>query len=174
MNESSNQKVLLILPALQDPPSAGVFLVRHMPASIAFIFAFLALSVISATALVQLDVTIRADVGATVRCPNKNTSYCARTYVSAEKMKQIALGNQALLVVEAESNYRKKTIAGTVHSIEKNVNVSDEELPHAVMIELVGDRPASDASSVFALIVVGSQSGFESLNASLLDFFKRS
>lgn len=95
MNESSTQKSLLILPDLQDPPSAGFFLVRHMPTVIAFIFVCLALSVIAVAALIPLDVTIRTDAGAIVRCPKENTSYCARAYVSTEMLNKIALGNRA-------------------------------------------------------------------------------
>ena len=172
MNESSTQKSLLILPDLQDPPSAGFFLVSHMPAVIAFIFLCLALSVISAAALIPLDVTIKADVGAIVRCPKKKTSYCARTYVSNEILNKIALGNRASLVVEAERTYRRKALEGVVYRIEKNASISDEALPHAVIIELAGGRPTSEKPSVSALVIVGSESGLQLLTASLPGFIE--
>ena len=174
MNESSTQKPLLMLPDLQDPPSAGFFLVRHMPTVIAFIFVCLALSVISVAALIPLEVTIKADVGVIVRCPKKKTSYCARTYVSNEMLDKIALGNRASLVVEAEGTYRRKALEGVVYSIEKNASISDEALPHAVIIELAGGRPTSETSSVSALIIVGSESGLQLLTGSLPSFLQHS
>ena len=151
MNESSTQKPLLMLPDLQDPPSAGFFLVRHMPTVIAFIFVCLALSVISVAALIPLDVTIKADVGVIVRCPKKKTSYCARTYVSNEMLDKIALGNRASLVVEAEGTYRRKALEGVVYSIEKNASISDKASPPPTQRQVTGDCPLNENSKIFLM-----------------------
>lgn len=167
MDMSSNRTTLPVLPILQDPQSAGVFFVHHMSAIIALVFVSLLLSIIAIASFIQLDVTIKADSGAIVKCEEQNGGYCARIHVSGEEAKQIALGNRVLLVVGTEENYRRKSLQATVESIEESALNDEGMLSRSVRIRLVGGSPPSDALPKFALVVVGSQSGWEFLMASM-------
>ena len=164
---SSNRTTLPVLPILQDPQSAGVFFVHHMSAIIALVFVSLLLSIIFIASFIQLDVTIRADSGAIVKCEERNGGYCARVHVSGAEAKQIALGDRVLLVVETEGNYRRKALEATVESIEESALNDEGMMSHSVRIQLVGGSPPSDALPKFALVVVGSQSGWELLMTSM-------
>jgi hypothetical protein len=166
MNKSSDKTPPLILPTLQDPPSAGVFFVRHMTTIVALILMFLMLSIIAVTSLIRLDVTIRADVGAIVKCGEKGKNHCARIHVSGENAKKIALDNRALLVVDAEGSYRRKSLEATVTAIGESADYDDGNSSRAVTIELADGRPPPGTSPTFALIVVGSQSALQLMMAS--------
>lgn len=152
---------------MQDPQSAGVFFVHHMPAIIALVFVSLLLSMIAIASFIQLDVTIRADSGAIVKCQQEDGRYCASFHVSGEEAKQIALHDRVLLMVETEGNYRRKALEATVDGIEASALNDEGVLSCNVRIKLVGGSPPSDALPKFALVVVGSQSGWELLMASM-------
>ena len=138
-----------------------------MPAIIALVFVSLLLSIIAVASFSQLDVTIRADAGAIVKCQEKNSRYCVRIHVSVEEAKRIALDDRVLLVVETEGNYRRKALEARVDGIEQSAINDEGKLSCNVRIQLVGGSPPSDALPKFALVVVGSQSGWELLMASL-------
>jgi hypothetical protein len=164
---SSNRTSLPVLPILQDPKSTGVFFVHHMPAIIALVFVSLLLSMIATASFIQLDVTIKADSGAIVKCEEESSRYCVRIHVSGEEAKQIALDNRVLLVVETEGNYRRKTLEARVDGIEESELNDEGMLSRSVTIKLAEGSPPSDVLPKFALVVVGSQSGWKLLMSSM-------
>jgi hypothetical protein len=171
MNKSSANSPPLKLPALDDPASRGIFFARHMLSIIVLIFIFLALSVITATSITQLDVTIKTNANPIARCQNNASYYCAQINISDKKAQQIAINNRVLLIVENENDDRQMAIEAIVIGIENSATNSGGELSRTVIVEVIpGDLP-SDTPPKYALIIVGSQSGWRQLVTAAARFF---
>lgn len=156
----------LQLPALQDPKYWGIILVRNLIKIIAILFAVLGLLIVVSSSLTQLEMTIKTNVGNIERCAYNQQLFCISLQLKEAQIQKVSINNNVRIEVTTAGSYRRHTLPGRVIFINKDVS------PVSVRVALDPSVKSVDKiSPVSALIVVGTQSGWNSLIAAFIDLF---